>query len=175
MAKSKRPRDSYRARVFAAEDNTSNRALASAEIDALIRRVNGSAWAAKNVVHPVYRWSWWKCTAWDHTAGALPMGNGPALNDLRFFHGLAHHMVADDVALHGPEFVRAYIEAVRKFLGEARSEELREQMKKSGAKMRSWSPEAREKARERYHERHFHSAVHELKAMLEELNGEPDG
>jgi hypothetical protein len=161
-----RPRDSYKARVIAATGNVPSKLLNPSDLQHLMDRLLKSSWAQKHLIHRT-RWGLYL------NAGPYCRCTRPAImTDIHLMHHVAHFMTPVEVAEHGPEYCRNFIEAVRKWVGADEAAELRTELKVQGAKLRSWSPEARERAKQRHAERSFGSAHDELKAMLAELEAE---
>jgi len=160
-----RPRDSYKARVFEASKAVPARVLTMEQWCILNDKVRDSAWGKKHIIKNgnIYRYA--PC------AGANRDPQARA-TDMMFCHALAHYMTPDNVAMHGPEYCRNLLEAVRKWISQEQADLLRKQMVVHKVKLRSWSPEARERAKQRWAERSFGGAAEELKAMLAELEAE---
>lgn len=70
------------------------------------------------------------------------------MSPLDVVHGLAHFITPPEAEFHGPEFARNYL-ALSKALGADVQRVLRDTFKAYGVKYRTWSPEAKERARQR--------------------------
>lgn len=162
-------RDSYRGRVASAEIDVR---LPPADFKALVTlraRVLRSQWWGKHEATPAAsgtmtaggrRWATGGCLDHEDIASMIYRKN-PALHLL---HALAHYTVAYDETrqLHGPEFARAYLVIVQRFLGREAKEDLMVAFATHKVKTRTWSPAAKEQAKQRYAER-------DLKSLLAEL------
>lgn len=72
---------------------------------------------------------------------------GPKATTLDEIHAVLHFVVPSDKALHGPEFCRLLIQAVRQFIGPDEAKLLEQNMRNAKCKTKVVSPEARAKAR----------------------------
>jgi hypothetical protein len=168
-------RDNYRNRVAAAEQEVAWQRVGAAEVNNLRNRILKSAWWTKHrqptrtVGTAVSLKSaagefWCHCAHFDDTGSLLYASTGGGSPMLRLLHAMAHHMVdytlTDDI--HGPEFAKAYLMAVKRWLGGETKDQLAVAFAKHKVKTRTWSPEARAAAKHRL-------ALADLKAMREEL------
>lgn len=162
-------RDSYRSRVYAAEGAARLPKISVSDLWHLRSRVLKSTWWQKHERTPVFattltaggkRWRTGGCLDTQDTGSMLYRPNP----QLRMLHALAHYTVeyGDETQLHGPEFAKAYLAIVQRFIGREAKDDLQVQFATHKVKTRTWSPEAREKARQRFAER-------DLKSMLDEL------
>lgn len=88
-------------------------------------------------------------------------------------HMLAHLLTDDlDEALHGPKFAHTFVLAVGRFIGKDAEKDLRAAFKSYRVKLYTWSPEHREKAKERAAERKFRGAGERLKELAASLEAE---
>lgn len=160
-----RPRDSQRAKVYDAEKD------AAKELELLTYGVNPSALMGD--INDIQRSRWARnrnsglrfmpfcvsrtkypirCWAIDFLEYPMPqwkLGLGKASTPLHVVHAVVHYLQPRDSALHGPEFARLYLQAVRQFLGEEERDALARAFRERRVKARVVSPEARAKARHR--------------------------
>jgi hypothetical protein len=158
-------RDSYRSRVTAAEMDVTCEKLSLNDLRSLLQRVTKS--------------KWWERRKDEATAGTvvpdkLPCANvydlssmlyGPA-PQVKLMHALAHEITVytDDMSAHGPEFAKTFLEITRRFLGQHVKDSLAVAFVQHKVKTRTWSPEAKQQARQR-------TALRELKEIRRELHG----
>lgn len=163
------PRDSYRSRVLAAENSVTNQRTTNHELIQMRARILKSKWWEKNrkqispggfMIRPNGQFTL-PCANYDDTSS---MCYGDAAPMLRLMHAMAHHTVDydDEASAHGPEFAKAYLAIVRRFLGQDARDALYVAFATHKVKTRTWSPEARQAAKQRV-------AISELKKMAQEL------
>lgn len=163
-----RPRDSQRAKVYAAENAVAKElGLLTYQVNPFgmmgdVNDIQRSRWARNRnpdlkympfcisrTKYPV------RCWAPDFLEYPMPqdgqwmLGLGKASTHLHVIHAVIHYLQPRDSALHGPEFARLYIQAVRQFLGPDESDTLARAFREHRVKARVISPEARAKARHR--------------------------
>lgn len=83
-------------------------------------------------------------------------------------HAHAHWLVPPDAALHGAEFCRAYLQLVKRYMGQSAYEDLRDLYKEYKIKHRVISPEGREKRREIWFERNAPKSAEALAQLLDQ-------
>lgn len=85
-------------------------------------------------------------------------------------HQLAHLVpVPDDQGYHGPEFVKAWLYIVNRYIGADAKRLLVETLRGYGVKTRTYSPEARARASDRMKIRMDRDTVDDLLALRQEL------
>lgn len=163
-----RPRDSQRAKVYAAES------AAAKDLSLLTYRVN--PFAMMDDINDIQRSRWARnrnpdlrfmpfcvartkypvrCWAVDFLEHPMPqdgewkLGLGKASTPLHVVHAMVHYLQPRDSAFHGPEFARLYLQATRQFLGEKERDALARAFREHRVKARVVSAEARAKARHR--------------------------
>lgn len=99
---------------------------------------------------------------------SIELARSKEIRVLDVYHALAHHLHPEDTAWHGPEFCKALLDLVKKFDPELHPV-LVEQFKADKVKTRTWSAEARERAKQRHAAK---TAVEDLLAMSAELADE---
>lgn len=161
----KRPRDSQRAKVYAAEN------AAAKELELLTYQVNPyslmgdindiqrSRWARNRnpdlrfmpfcVARTKYPVRCWAVDFLEYPMRQLILGLGKASTPLHVVHAVVHYLQPRDSAFHGPEFARLYLQATRRFLGEEERDALARAFREHRVKARVVSAEARAKARHR--------------------------
>jgi hypothetical protein len=169
-------RDNYRNRVAAAENEVAWTRVGSTEVTDLRKRVLKSAWWSKHVqdsrrvgtaisLKSANGEFWCHCANYEDTGNLLYATHGIGSPLLRLLHAFAHHMVdytlTDDI--HGAEFAKAYLAAVKRWLGAEAKDQLNVAFAKHKVKTRTWSPEARAAAKHRV-------AMKDLQALREELS-----
>lgn len=133
-----RPRDSQRKRVLDAENAVRTTLIGNVppdvtaqanrvqELGNLFDRIARSAWWRKQIeptspfVKTTLTLSWCNATYCERsqtTTGYQVQLGQPDRNVLDAMHALAHQIAPADCALHGPEFAKAYLECVRKWIG----------------------------------------------------------
>jgi hypothetical protein len=143
-------RDSQRSKLYTAEEVLRGAPEDRAALDAFIGKVMRSA-KVKGLVGPRrYRLvgpSAWCTPSWDGDKIVFSAGQR-----FEVLHGLAHLVVpgSNEVAFHGPEFCRCYLDLVRRFLGPEQAAVLREAFKVHRVKHRVVSSESRQAARDRF-------------------------
>jgi hypothetical protein len=171
-----RPRDSYASRVYNADATFKQGTLE-------IHRAE-QHWADR-IAHS----AWWKKRAPDIVKFDL-RHSGNVLCDYRFTkapraggnpraiqavvnlptdayladlcHAVAHYLHPENTAWHGPEFAKAMLDVVGKFMGLDERRRLAALYKANKVKTVRWSDEAKDRAKHRHAER-------DLKALLDEL------
>lgn len=163
-------RDSFRNRVLVAEASVTWQREDGKTLVALRNRIMRSQWWGKNrkqvspagyMIRPSGQFRL-PCADYDDTSSLL---YGNAWPSLRLMHAMAHHTVEydDETSAHGPEFAKAYLGIVRRFLGQEAKDALAVAFATHKVKTRTWSAAAKQDARQR-------TALRELKKMREELN-----
>jgi hypothetical protein len=145
--------------------------IVGGELRSLQQRVLRSKWWEKNVqgvalgncirVSPSSSFSQ-PCCNYDDTGS---MTYGEVSPPLALMHALAHHTVqyTDDMSPHGPEFAKAYLAIVRRFLGQDAKDNLNVAFAQHKVKTRTWSAAAKQEAKQRV-------ALRELKELRRELH-----
>lgn len=172
-----RPRDSYASRVYNADATFKQGTLE------LRTHVEQAQWASKIVRSP-----WWRKRAPDIVKFELRTsqkgycdyrflsqrmpGNPKAITAIVWLpsdayladlcHAAAHYLHPETTAWHGPEFSKAMLDIVGKFMGLDERRRLSALYKENKVKTVQWSEEAKERAKHRHAER-------DLKALLDEL------
>lgn len=82
---------------------------------------------------------------------------------LHLCHQVAHYTTAGDADLHGPEFAKAYLETIRKFMGDDAKRCMTALFRDQGVKYIVWSKESREAAS-------FRAARQQAIQLRKELN-----
>lgn len=144
-----RPRDGQQSKVLSAILGIRPGApeLNNATSVAFINKITRSAWWKKR--------STWHQFEVIHGAQYCETGKagllriGAHLTRVDVLHALTHKITPTDVALHGPEFAKEFLNIVERYLGAQYKAQLLVQYKNRGVKYRTWSPEAKERARER--------------------------
>lgn len=77
------------------------------------------------------------------------IGVRPPASRFDVLHALAHVLTPRDVALHGSEFCKTFAGLVERFMGKQTKDNLLLLYRAAGVKWRTWSPEAKEAARQR--------------------------
>lgn len=162
-------RDSYRTRIITAEADVTCEKITLPDLRSLQARVLKSKWWARRKDEA-------SVSAQTYNDGReLPCENyydlssmlyGQGAAQIKLMHALAHDITVytDDMSAHGPEFAKTFLEVTRRFLGQHAKDSLNVAFLQHKVKTRTWSPKAKEEARQR-------TALRELKAMREELHG----
>jgi hypothetical protein len=86
----------------------------------------------------------------------------PDCNAADVLHAVAHYLHPADTAWHGPEYAKAMLDIVGKYLGLDERRRLSDLYRKHKVKTVVWSQDAKDRAKTRFAER-------DLKALLAEL------
>lgn len=174
-----RPRDSYWSRVQNAHAafTDGQGGMNYDEVRKLVDRIVRSAWWRKrrpDIAHFAIEQSgrYNFCTI-RYPDGMKKVG-GTAVVDVGapnsapfdVLHCVAHYLHPDDTAWHGPEFAKAMLDIVGKYLGMDERRRLAQLYKDHKVKTVVWSAEAKERAKVRHAER-------DLRALLDELKEGP--
>lgn len=175
-----RPRDSYRARVYAAEAQLDHEELSSPEILDLINNVTRNVWFRNRQVgrlgsknqfviqhfnpHGAYCSPTLLRRAGDEGGVAavkfrLTTGR---MTDIHTYHTLAHLLHPDTTAWHGPEFAAVYIKLVEHELGEMVADDLRALFREHKVKTRTWSEASKAAARQKRQLQNLLAIHHDL-------------
>lgn len=175
-----RPRDSYRARVYAAEAQLDHEELSSPEVRDLIYNVTRKAWfrnrqvvrlGSKNQFTPQYFNSHglycspvvMRRAADEDGVAAVKFRLTPGrMTDIDTLHTLGHLLHPDVTAWHGPEFAAAYIKLVEHELGEMMGDDLRSLFREHKVKTRTWSEASKEAARQKKQLQNLLAMHHDL-------------
>lgn len=172
-----RPRDSYWSRVQNAHTAFTD-GQGGMGYDAerkLVDRIVRSAWWRKrrpDIAHFEIRHSGRSnfCTV-EYPGGMRKIG-GTAVVDTSpnsapfdLLHCVAHYLHPDDSAWHGPEFAKAMLDIVGKYLGMDERRRLAQLYKDHKVKTVVWSAEAKERAKVRHAERDLRALLDELKPV----------
>lgn len=162
-------KDSYRQRMWVAQDSVRlPKAMDAVELRKLQTRVTRSKWwearfvnQGRVVASGNYQYTVGGCMDYDDTA-PMSLRHNP---QLRLMHACAHHLVRynEETSLHGPEFAKAFLTIVQRFLGREVRQELQLAFTTHKVKTRTWNAEARQRAKERYAERDLRSLLEELR------------
>lgn len=154
-------KDMFRSRVVAAQATVRRPAVGHAELNSLEKRVLKSKWWEAHKAQ--HQWGdprlHQDCA--DYDSGSCYFYR-PA--ELALMHALAHHMVPyeDDTPFHGPEFAKAYLTIVKRWLGAETKASLALAFVEHKVKFRTWSGAAKEKAKQRYTKKDLASLLDEL-------------
>lgn len=172
-----RPRDNQFSKILKAEDEYIKQAGIVGQHDdvrLLADRIRRSSWLVKQgadfatlpgVTHTYSRTVCYQNkSTWEFQR----------LTTVDFLHELAHHLVPTDVQLHGPEFVKAYLECVRRWLGADEKKRLKGIFLEHRVKTKVYSPEAKERLAQNAAKARASFVEDDLKALLEELDPNKD-
>jgi hypothetical protein len=159
-----RPRDGSRAKVLQAEQGVGGDKLTFVELQKLAARIQRSVWFKKrNASVKSISVMLGKRTYCNDIPAVNPVIElSKTATDLDLMHAIAHLLHSRDVALHGPEFVRQYLDLTRRFLGHDRYKALDGAFAAAGIRRSVWSAEAKQAAKVKY-------AKNDLAKLLEEL------
>jgi len=153
-----RPRDSQLSKVFSAEHSLRSHPLRTRdETAAFALKVTRSAWWKKRFPKAVELWwvdnaegdgNCWRTDDDRHTMTQC-LYVARQGDRLQVLHQFAHVLQPDDVQLHGVEFMRQYLDLIERFMGRDIKRRFIELCNAAGVKTRGWSPEARERAKQR--------------------------
>lgn len=185
MARSARPRDSQRSKVWRAESTLRGDQLTVPELTAFASKIVKSAWFNKKIGR------WKSADAWapqvtyarvtnSRTTCTRGLSGGtalvtcvlghPHLTQIDLIHSLAHAIVENSVtyehAWHGPEFCKAMLDLTARWVSPEAKVELQQAFRDHKIKHKVYTPEAREAARQRGLNRW---AEKDLLALREEL------
>lgn len=173
-----RPRDNQFSKVINAENKFIQQAgifVSEQEMCDLAARIRRSSWLKKQDVdfqslpNTLRGTSMTRCYQTDRNRWLFQR---PTTMDL--LHELAHHMTPTDVQLHGPEFVKAYLECVRRWLGADEKKRLKAIFLEHRVKTKVYSPEAKERLAQNAAKARSSFVEDDLKALLEELDPNKD-
>lgn len=95
-------------------------------------------------------------------------------NSLHVLHVLAHHAAPADVPLHGPEFVKIFLDLVGRYEGLDAKREAKDILVTNRVKTKKYTPDTRLKQRDAYMDRQTPAAREKLEQILAELEGDDD-
>jgi hypothetical protein len=181
-----RPRDSYRTRVFAAEDAVRNlvgrahlpqfnetearRFVKSIELSRYWKARSGPGNSAPGQIDVSYRIATIVCDHAPAPAVAILRPGHNRQDRLGLLHALAHHVAPTDETLHGVGFGKAMLELVKQF-----APDLHDHVKKAfkdgkvKTRTRTMTPEAKQAAADRLRNRHVGDKKADLLELLDEL------
>lgn len=97
-------------------------------------------------------------------SAVLDLGS-PNTTEVDVLHAVAHYLHPEDTAWHGPEFAKAMLDTVGKYLGMDERRRLAQLYKQHKVKTVVWSQEAKDKAKSRHAERDLRALLDELKPV----------
>lgn len=173
-----RPRDNQRSRVLAAERVFTTRLdnpLSGRQLQSLADRITKSAWFRKKELTftaiVVFTGATTYCGQ-PVKRGLLTITLGDdCSNAPGLLHEIAHHMAPNTVQLHGPEYCKAMLECVRKWIGpEQKKVLLADYHTPPRCKTRVITPEGRAALRETAAKNLHSHMTADLAALLNELS-----
>jgi len=168
------PKDMQRTKIERVEASTSVPILDAAYVQHLVDSTLSSRWwgtRRPDLRKLTVQFGWKACTSGINNT-RICIASGPTY--LTVFHALAHYLQPDESVPHGPEFARAYVQLVTRFIGEPQGNALRVAFRAEKVKLSTWSPEAKAAASERAVARQFKSAAERARQLVADLEGEDD-
>jgi hypothetical protein len=150
--------------VIAAETDVTCEKVTLTDLRSLSQRVQKSKWWERRESEAAVGELVPRDLACANTYDLSSMLYGPA-PQVKLMHALAHEITVytEDMSAHGPEFAKTFLEITRRFLGQHVKDSLNVAFLQHKVKTRTWSPEAKQQARQR-------TALRELKEMRKELH-----
>lgn len=147
-------RDSQRTKFYNAERTVPQTALGHQAAVAFGQKITRSAWWKKRHPRELLITGYARANQGCLVYKAQSAIFGDADTKLKVIHNLAHQLVVatenpNEVAWHGPEFVRLYLQMVERYIGKDAKFNLTAIFRQNGVKTTTWSPEAKAKAKER--------------------------